>query len=134
MSTCFVVLLRRQRLNPVAWLQITENSLADFSHLTYPKLSWEIGRDWGGLQSIPACLAILRYVLFNLDESVFQDDNLSVESLSGRSVASTILLVIWPVGQTDLSGNLLPLSCEKDNLPPKFNLLSLLHSHSSVGS
>ena len=48
----------RQRLNPIAWLQITEDSLAVFSHLR--NISCEMERDWGGLEAIPACLAIRR--------------------------------------------------------------------------
>ena len=48
-----------------------DDSLADLSHLR--KFSWEMGLDNGGFEAIPACRAILRYVLLIREELVFQD-------------------------------------------------------------
>ena len=58
-------------MNPAAWLHMMDDSLADLSHLR--KFSWEMGLDSGGFEAIPACRAILRYVLLIREELVFQD-------------------------------------------------------------
>ena len=63
--------LRRQRLNPAAWLHITEDSLADLSH--FLRFSCDIGLDRGGFEAMPACRAIVRQVLFNREDPVCQD-------------------------------------------------------------
>ena len=43
---------------PSVWLQITEDSVANLSH--FLRLSYEMRLDSGGIEAIPACLAILR--------------------------------------------------------------------------
>ena len=48
--------LYKHLLNPAAWLQMIEASCADFSHLL--RLSCEIWHEVGGVEAMPAALAM----------------------------------------------------------------------------
>ena len=77
----FCCIFNKQRLKPAAWLHMTVDSRADFSHLR--RFSCEMGRDMGGALAIPACLAILRYVLLSWEDPVHQDVTVCSESFLG---------------------------------------------------
>ena len=77
----FCWIFNRQRLKLAAWLQITVDLHADLSHLR--RFSCEMGRDMGGALAIPACRAILRYVLLSQEDLVYQDETACSESFLG---------------------------------------------------
>ena len=77
----FCCIFNSQRLKPAAWLHMTVDSQADLSHLR--RFSCEMGRDMGGALAIPACLAILRYVLLSREDPVHQDVTVCSESFIG---------------------------------------------------
>ena len=62
--------LKRQWLKLAAWLQITKASLVLFSYLH--RVSWDIGREAGGVEAMPAFLDILPKLLLSLEGPVFQ--------------------------------------------------------------
>ena len=75
---------KRQRLKLAAWLQMTNASLADFSHLLND--SWEMRLEAGGVEVSPDCLDILLKQLFSFEDSVFQPETAAGSAL--WSVAS----------------------------------------------